>query len=173
MIPVPQTGNNWNFNALLVRMQNGIGILENTLAVPYEIRSSHDLTIPPSGYHGEIKIYAHTKPRTPFVYFYNHLLARNDGTCGGVHWQRSLETTWRRSECRVTGKQELHLNLYTPLLGECRVCTCLSLHSFPAKYHEGKHWVTTPHSAMDETWHSYDTFELKTIATTNPNHQPL
>ena len=61
MIPVPQTGNNWNFNALLVRMQNGIGILENTLAVPYEICSSHDLTISPSGYHREIKIYAHTK----------------------------------------------------------------------------------------------------------------
>ena len=44
IIPVLQMGNNRNSYALLVGMQNGTGILENTLAVPYKIKYTHHMT---------------------------------------------------------------------------------------------------------------------------------
>lgn len=100
---------------------------------------------------------AEAKPWMPLGYFYNHLLARDNGTRGRIHWQRSLETTWRRSEHWVTGRQEARLRAHT-CRGHALHVLIISLFfcQAPQKKRLGHSCPFTQRGNMTFLWHFWD-----------------
>jgi hypothetical protein len=91
---------------------------------------------------------AETKPWASLGYFYNHFLARDDGTCCRIHRQRSLEATWKANAHRMTGKQEAQLNSCSITWDVGFACLIISLSSCQAPGRKG--WLVISHSPRDE-----------------------
>lgn len=119
-----------------------------------------------SGYISHVETYqgcvssshnAEAKPWMPLGYFYNHLLAGDNGTRGRIHWQRSLETTWRRSENGVTGRQKAKLCSHT-CRGHTLHVLILSLFfcQAPQRKRLGHSCPFTQRGNMTFLWHFWD-----------------